>query len=633
MTPRIIVIGGVIGGLAFMILISAQPSAIGNNEDGTYLQKARIMVGPNVLVSRKRDGNLAETLVAADPTNAKNLLGTGIVVRTNHALGGQETRGFYSRDGGYSWTDIVFPETAEFGGGDPLVAYGRTGTGYFVTLWDGSGIKQREILIYRSEDGGLTWATPAHLVGPYDHPVIVVDHTFGIFAGNVYISTMYERGHEYADAHVGVFRSTDDGRSWIGPVEVANNHNIPGRRVQVGDPALFTDGELFVPFVDFPYDPTSGATLESRERVKYNYWFVTSKDGGATFTSPQRFALEGGGEIQGPLSTSAFFAIDNSDGPFRNRVYIVWPNRWFAPGLPSTKARFLISHSSDRGKTWSKPKVVSAGLSGVGDQFIQSIAVNNEGTVAVSWYDTCDTPVGKDDVLINRYFTASIDGGETFIPAVRVSSAPTDRATVRRNLVGAKASGTVISFLNGGWWLGEYLGLTSDKEGTFHSFWIDGRTGSYQIWAARIRVERAELLQAQTATVLDLVEADVSDRVEAFLEPIRESLLAGTVELPIRLKNKSDRPIYGPIKVEVVSLLRADGSINILNASNAKSGLGALFDYSRALGDFDSLPSGAISEGVVWRFRVPTNDKEFPRFKFKVTARIEKPKEATPRKP
>jgi len=42
----------------------------------------------------------------------------------------------------------------------------------------------------------------------------------------------------------------------------------------------------------------------------------------------------------------------------------------------------------------------------------------------------------------------------------------------------------------------------------------------------------------------------------------------------------------------------------ILNASNGKSGEGAVFDYSAALGNLESLEPGAMTDAVVWRIRV-----------------------------
>jgi hypothetical protein len=579
-------------------------------------QKARILVGPNVFVSRESDGNMGELPVASDPTNPKNLLGAGIYFRTNHPKGGQETRGYYSHDGGYSWNNIIYPEVVADGGGDPQVAYGRTGTGYFVSL-TGHVWGRSAMLFYRSEDGGVVWDKPVYLTY-IDHEQIVVDHTTGRFAGNIYMSGMYRPCPEKTDAHVGVYRSSNDGRSWIGLVDVVNNHNMAGRQVQAMNIALFTDGELFVPFVDFP---TTDEALKVDER--YHYWFATSKDGAATFLPPQKFALQGGGEIKGPNNHFPFFAIDNSDGPFRNRIYIVWADRDYQPGMPDkdqTKTRFWISYSSDRGMSWSKPKMLAPGTLGVGNQFgPQSIAVNNQGTVAVSWYDTCDTPAGHEGVLVNRYLTSSVDGGETFLPAVRVSSASTDPGALAKRLVGAQAHQTSVSFMSGGSSHGEYLGLTADGDGTFHEFWTDGRTGSTQIWTACVRVEQPDKASAEKAKPL-LVETDVSKKIEAVLEPLRKFPPAGTVELPIRLKNVSDKPIYGPITVEVTEL-KPDGAL--LNAEDNGSGVGATFDYSRALGDFESLLPGAISEGIVWRFKAPAKPSDFPHLKFKVTARVE----------
>ena len=593
--------------------------------------QARIIVGPNVFVSWQGSGPLWEVLVAADPTNPRNLLGTGILTRKSHPQGGGETRGYYSRDGGYSWNVVIYPEVASASfSGDPQVAFGRSGTGYFLTL---AVVEDKAaMLFYRSADGGITWDKPG-VLSPADHPQILVDHTMGRYAGRIYISALYSVvTHGKVDYHVGLFRSADDGRTWIGPVEVLNTHDRPGRGINAMNPALFADGEIFVPFDEFP------ATAAAR-RVDGNdyYWFATSKDGGVTFSSRRKFALEGGGEIAAPTQVFPFFAIDNSDGPFRNRVYIAWMDRgfslergpqYFDGRSEPHPARLCLSYSSNRGKSWSKPKIVAQSPYGRGDQFGTSIAVNNEGTVAVSWYDTRDAPSGQ-AILVNRYFAASLDGGNTFLPAVRVSSAPTESEAVMRSLVAARTNGTSVSFLGGGHPSGgDYLGLAADADGTFHPLWVDGRTGTNQIWTAAVRVDRSDRKNASSSQKNGmLLEADVSDRIEAWLEPLREFPPGNTVELPIRLRNKSEQPIYGPIKVEVVSFEPdSNAAARILNSSNGNSGVGAVFDYSRALGDLESLPARAISEGVVWRFKVPTQASELPRFKFKVTARIEPPR-------
>jgi hypothetical protein len=91
-----------------------------------------IRVGPNILVSR--DGNFphVELMVAANPKNAKNLLGAAITeTRPN---GGTACRTYASSDGGASWTASEFRERLDNGGADPQVAFTPAGTALFAAL-------------------------------------------------------------------------------------------------------------------------------------------------------------------------------------------------------------------------------------------------------------------------------------------------------------------------------------------------------------------------------------------------------------------------------------------------------------------------------------------------------------------
>jgi hypothetical protein len=613
---------------------------------------AKVLVGPNVLVSSQTDGIQAELMFAVDPTNAKNMLGGGILTRSTYPFGNEQTGGhgpyesvgFQSSDGGYSWSRTRFPELYAFGGGDPMVAWGRTGTSYFMSL--GEAEKGNfSLLFYRSENDGIMWSK-VQVLPRCDHEQAVVDHSTGRYAGNVYISALYgkkEPGHAKLDYHVGVIRSQDDGRSWIGFVDVADNHDMPTRGLNAMNPALFSDGELFIPFVEFPNDMPKGDTPELRERKKYHYWFATSKDGGATFSPAQKFKLQTGGEIVGPFSVFPFFAIDNSRGAFRDRVYIVWTDRFYSPASgpyiysdqyhEEHHARVMISYSSDRGQTWSKPNIVYAGSISIGDQFMPAVAVNNDGVLAISYSDTRETPAGSEGPLVHRYVSVSLDGGQSFLPPARVSSQPSDPTAAQRKIIGASASGRSISLTNGGGRVngGDYLALATDRDGVFHPFWTDGRTGTYQIWTAAVRVTRsapysAGRLDAASASEPSpaLVRADVSDKIEVLLDSMRESSSANTIELPVRLRNKSDHPIYGPITVEVEKIT-SDGSI--LNAANGKTDVGSTFDYTPALRDLDTLEPGAVSEFVVWRFKLPSKTDDLPNLHYKVTARISQGKD------
>jgi len=168
----------------------------------------KVIVGPNILASR--DGNFyhAELMVAANPKNPKNLVGAGITA--TQADGGPACKTYVTFDGGYTWSASALPEQVQFGGADPQVAFSPHGTAYFAALAmvrDEKGRGRAALHFYRSEDGGRTWLKPADLGGSYDHPQIVVDKTYGPYAGRIYIAVLY--GYDYS---LGIFRSASSAR-------------------------------------------------------------------------------------------------------------------------------------------------------------------------------------------------------------------------------------------------------------------------------------------------------------------------------------------------------------------------------------------------------------------------------------
>jgi hypothetical protein len=106
---------------------------------------------------------------------------------------------------------------------------------------------------------------------------------------------------------------------------------------------------------------------------------------------------------------------------------------------------------------------------------VPEVAVNKHGVIGVSWIDGRDDPSGRCDAL---YFTASLDGGETFLPERRVSSA--------RSCPDSAANGGAFKRWPHG---GDYYGLTAMADGRFHLFWADGRAGTFQLWAANVQVK------------------------------------------------------------------------------------------------------------------------------------------------
>jgi len=110
------------------------------------------------------------------------------------------------------------------------------------------------------------------------------------------------------------------------------------------------------------------------------------------------------------------------------------------------------------------------------------VAVNKDGVVGVSWYDTRDA-AGKDKGWDVR-FAASLDEGKTWNPSVRVTSVSSKFTGEIRKKLGLSEDGRR---LNGP---GDTAGLAATADGAFYPLWIDNRTGIRQVWTARIEVKR-----------------------------------------------------------------------------------------------------------------------------------------------
>ncbi len=570
--------------------------------------KPRIVIGPNILVSHDGDVAHCETMVAANPTDPQNLLGGSIVMVLPD--GSPADMPYASFDGGSTWTGIRLPAEFQYGGGDPQVGFGVTGTAYFVALSPPHGM-----LFFRSTDGGATWSKPLTLSPHNDHEMLIGDHTFGPYAGRIYLTAesslpgSNELETLQMQRRVVLYRSSDDGRSFIGPIEVARGHNT-GLAAQ--NLLVLSDGTLFIPMIEYPnyaVDKTS---------AYWNAVFSTSRDGGVTF-SPLRpiGKINFGGEpvmrekqrsgrvdqMGGPM-----FAVDRS-GKYRDRIYAVWDD------LEEGRFRLMLTWSSDRGKTWTTPKSVDPNAPTYASQFQPMIAVNPEGVLGIFWYDTSGFP--KRDEFAT-YFTASVDGGETLLPKRLVSSEPSSPfgsgnlrpgplVRTERGMVVADLLSGVSRWVNGG----DYIGMTADRDGAFHPFWTDARSGTYQLYTAAIRVRTGPQASAGAAasTRPPVVPATLTDKITLVFDPIQYDRQTRVAVIPIRLKNTSGEKLYPPFKVEVKEFaapytIKSHEKIYppvILNSSNGKQGIGAIFDYSHALGDLDSLDPGAMTNAVPWK--------------------------------
>ena len=576
--------------LAVLSLIAMSAGAAG-------AEPARILVGPDVLVSSESEYPHVEMMIAAHPSDPRKLVAGSMV------LGGNSGTIIYSStDGGATWVPDYPPERIA-SEADPLVVYTPRGTALFVDMSNiqrtPEGKPYQPLTFYRSEEGGRAWQKPILLgdvtQGGHDHPQIAADPR----SGRIYISSAYSGA---VGGVVGLFRSDDDGRTFTGPKEMIKAEAEEIYYDTAGLAAL-SDGTL----VHFFVEPQNAQLLDMRVMV--------SRDGGETFGKPVavgKAAYPPKSMVQehrGRLITAAQMTADASMGSYRDRLYIAWTDH--RTGLPQA----MLTWSADRGETWSEPRTIAGPLPEGAYAYHPALAVNKDGVLGLSWLDTRNHP-GTD--RYDAYFSASLDGGETFLPPVRISSEtsnPLGAGNMRpwsaswpgsRGKIRVSFTTALSRYANGG----EYAGLAADADGAFHALWPDSRTGTFQAWTTKVRVERDPASSGKAKAASSAPPIDLKEHVDLLVDPATYDAATQELRLPVRIRNRSEKTIRGPLQVRVKTFDSGMGNVlkqdtpSILNAANGQSGTGAVFDYSQALGDFEVLEPGAVTELVIWRFKL-----------------------------
>jgi len=553
----------------------------------------RIEVGPNILVSH--DGNVThiEPHVGAHPNDPKKLVGSAIV---NYEYGSR-VASYASSDGGYSWTLAALPL---LDAGDPQIAFGTTGTVLFASLGNLDDKGPAGLYVSRSENNGLSWQTPVLIADFQDHPQMVVDHTKGRFSGRVYIGTLHGT---YA---LGVARSTDDGRSWNTPIDFVNGGDRYGHNV--ANLLVLSDGTIFVPFVEW----TRGSPVPAGDTASWD--FVLSADGGDTFTAPRRIRVDRTGDLaalppRARRQQLPQFGIDSGGGVHRDRIYMAFPR------IVDDIARVYFQFSDDRGATWSEAKPIDPSTPALAEQFNQMVTVNRQGVVGVTWLDT---RASEDGSAFDEYFAASVDGGISFLPPVRVSLEsihPHAPGNLGVNASSAVGRGAVFISLERSFGRlesgGDYLGLTADADGIFHPLWPDTRTGAYRLYTAAVRVTSEGPVSAPAdAVVREIKGAELG----ILFDPVSVDDLTGIITVPLRVQNLTGQPLYGPltIRFDVDANAGDRGKFDVRNypeiigARNGKTGPGAEFDLTPLIGTTGVIPAGAATGQFMLRIKPQT---------------------------
>ena len=615
-------------------------------------------VGKNVAVSRARpDVSHNEVLVSADPEDPNRLLGCSMTLTgTSNRI---STAVYRSADRGATWEPVLDTAGYKFSG-DPTCALGAGGAAYYVALGTTEEGKNWAP-VYRSSDGGKTWSDPTLIHGFHglDREYVTVDNTHGKYAGRVYVhATGWARGMEgeRKAADISVLTSSDRGAHFFGPIKRATL----GRNyvLGVGNGVVLSDGTFVAIFGE----------------VK-DYWDAEGKEGDVSDPRPGKpngslkilFSKDGGESLEPAVTVSDFYmlwpptatsmigglAADPGSAAFRDRLYAVWPDQ------RSGRQQILLSYSSDKGKTWSRAHTVSddrppARAGTRLDNLLPTVSVNRAGVVGVAWYDRRDSPDNHGWFV---RFAASLDGGETFMPSVRVSEAPQAYTNVSRWPLAAWVSGGGSPvppaeavegdaaaaagsdpaseappkpgeievqfgldsfFFNGG----HTSGLAADAGGDFHPFWVDNRTGMPQVWTSRISVS-GEAVRNGSPELASL--ADVTGSLRLELTNLVHDPANGTISADAKLTNVSKRPVPLPLTARVLDVSSDVGIPEIVTSDNRAEGAGALWRFGADAGATLDPQKSTPVRRLVFRLREvrPFHEgKEFHNGLIRVQARL-----------
>jgi hypothetical protein len=388
-----------------------------------------------------------EEQIVTNPMDPDNL----VAVWRDFRLGYRRVGYAASFDGGITWAENLFEEPTYPWHSDPGLTVDADGNFYAVILSYVSINQENGLFVYRSTDGGLTWGGPVTVVNGVpnvfeDKELIACDRTGGSNDGNLYVAwARFGWGTDIMFS-----RSTDGGQSFTTAIDIDG-----GSEVQWPVPVVGADGTVYVAWCN--YSPLS---------IRFN----KSTDGGVSFGSDRTLepvSFYPGGYINGGITTFAYPAMDAdiTGGQWDGNLYVAFMDY----GVGSDTDIFF-KRSTDGGTTWSDRTRINDDAEGnERDQFHPWITIDERGVISVVFLDRRNDP---GNYLYDLYMTQSNDAGLTWSRNLRISDVSSD-----------PQAGQLTAGL-----LGEYIGVTSSY-GRVNVLWTDTRNGHQDAYTARIYTE------------------------------------------------------------------------------------------------------------------------------------------------
>lgn len=457
---------------------------------------------PDVPITNAANVTQSENSVFVSPVDSTRVLNSNNSSswpNTSIFLG---TSAFESADSGASWTGFAELPSGD-NSGDPATAIDLGGRYYVSGIADDLGQE-----VNFSDDQGLTWTK--RVIAPPPPPVVGFE-------------TALDKGHLCVDnspssSNVGalyagwsrfesptvrppiqVARSLDRGETWLAPVTisagVAAGSANQGVNLQTGPNgevyAIWAVYDSFPPCLNPDGTPNNIGFPCANAAPERAIGFAKSLDGGATWQTARRIINNIRGIRQYDATNppthqtnknqrrNSFpsLAVDNSCGPNRGKLYVVWANLGSPP--PGNNSGddmdvYLIS-STNGGTTWSTPTKINQDFAGLGKEhyFPWITCDSTSGDLSVIFYDDRNV---VDDHQVEVFVANSSDGGSTWTD-FRVSDTAFTPAPVPGLAPG---------------YFGDYIGIAA-RRGTVYPVWTGNPTGKALSYASPFTLPGATL--------------------------------------------------------------------------------------------------------------------------------------------
>jgi len=283
-------------------------------------------------------------------------------------------------------TNVIVNGLPAYGGSQPSLAVGPTGTLYVAYGGWGGPTTQSDVFFSKSADGGRTWTDPVRVNNDaggasQSRPSLVLDA-----AESIYVLWTDTRG---GTTDVYFAKSTNGGLSFPGNVRA---NDVTANFQVNGDLAVDSAGLIHAVWEDNRNALTTGPDI----------YYANSTDGGLSFNPNARVNNDATAVEQARPSLAV--ASDRS-------VYAVWDD----PRGAGRGRDIYFSKSTDLGGTWTPNIFVNDDSAGAA-QDTASIAVDEAGAVYVIWIDSRNAATAPD-----IYTTRSMNGGTTFTVNAQVN--------------------------------------------------------------------------------------------------------------------------------------------------------------------------------------------------------------------